>query len=193
MKLRRSLCSILFLLSLFCLLPAAHADSWLPPKPSVTYESLNGDARFIVTASPRSNALIACHGAALIKSNGSEWRQLWNKSLQNQLSPVTAVVANGGWRIVTFDNYYSVGFGDEVIVFYNETGDLIKKYSLEDLLSKEELDRVPRSVSSRWWRNRVHLDEALGLLIVDVVQSYGDKRSIKSISFDLGNGGILSP
>ena len=116
-----------------------------------------------------------------------------DKPLQNRLSPVTAVVANGGWRIVTFDNYYSVGFGDEVIVFYNETGDLIKKYSLEDLLSKEELDRVPRSVSSRWWRNRVRLDDTLGVLSVDVVQSYGDKRSIKSISFDLGNGGILSP
>ena len=167
MRLRDSLFSLFFLLTLICLLPAAHADSWLPPKPSVTYESLNGDARFIVTASPRSNALIACHGAAWIKNNGSEWRQLWDKPLQNRLSPVTAVVANGGWRI--------------------------KKYSLEDLLSKEELDRVPRSVSSRWWRNRVHLDEALGLLIVDVVQSYGDKRSIKSISFDLGNGGILSP
>ena len=36
------------------------------------------------------------------------------------------------------------------------------------------------------------LDEALGVLTVDVVQSYADKRSIKSISFDLGNGGILS-
>ena len=193
MKLRRSLCSILFLLSLFCLLPAAHADSWLPPKPSVTYESLNGDARFIVTASPRSDSLIACRAAAWLKSSGSEWRKLWDKPLQNRLSPVTAVVANGGWRIVTFDNYYSVGYGDEVIIFYNETGDLIKKYALEDLLSKEELDRVPRSVSSRWWRSQVRLDEALGVLTVDVVQSYADKRSIKSISFDLGNGGILSP
>ena len=86
-----------------------------------------------------------------------------------------------------------MGYGDEVIVFYNETGDLIKKYALEDLLSNEELDPVPRSVSSRWWRSRVRLDEPLGVLTVDVVQSYGDKRSIKSISFDLGNGRILSP
>ena len=192
MRLRYPLCLVVFVLGLFCLLPAAYADSWLPPKPSVTYESLNGDARFIVTASPRSDSLIACRGAAWIKSSDNEWRQLWDKPLQNRLSPVTAVVANGGWRIVTFDNYYSVGYGDEVIVFYNETGDLIKKYALEDLLSKEELDRVPRSVSSRWWRSQVRLDEALGVLTVDVVQSYADKRSIKSISFDLGNGGILS-
>ena len=192
MRLRYPLCLVVFVLGLFCLLPAAYADSWLPPKPSVTYESLNGDARFIVTASPRSDSLINCRGAAWIKSSDSEWRQLWDKPLQNRLSPVTAVVANGGWRIVTFDNYYSVGYGDEVIVFYNETGDLIKKYSLENLLSKEELDRVPRSVSSRWWRNRVHLDEALGVLIVDAVQSYGDKRSLKSISFNLADGGILS-
>lgn len=193
MRLRYSLSLVVFVLGLFCLLPAAYADSWLPPKPSVTYESLNGDARFIVTASGRTNSLVGCRGALLVKNDGGQWHQLWDKPLQNRLSPVTAVVANGGWRIVTFDNYYSVGYGAEVIVFYNEAGDLIKKYSLEDLLSKEELDRVPRSVSSRWWRNRVRLDDTLGVLSVDVVQSYGDKRSIKSISFDLGNGGILSP
>ena len=193
MKLRRSLCSIFFLLSLFCLLPAAHADSWLPPKPAVTYESSAGDARFTVTASGRTNSLVGCRGTLLVKNDDSQWHQLWDKPLQNPLAPVRAVVADGGWRVITFDNYYSAGYGDEAIVFYSETVDLIRKYSLEVLLSKEELDRVPRSVSSRWWRNRVRLDDTLGVLSVDVVQSYGDKRSIKSISFDLGNGGILSP
>ena len=193
MRLRYPLCLVVFVLGLFCLLPAAYADSWLPPKPSVTYESLNGDARFIVTASGRTNSLVGCRGTLLVKNDDSQWHQLWDKPLQNSLSPVTAVVADGGWRVITFDNYYSAGYGDEVIVFYSETGDLIRKYSLEALLSKEELARVPRSVSSRWWRSQVRLDEALGILIVDVVQSSADKRFIKSISFNLADGGVLSP
>jgi hypothetical protein len=193
MQLRYPLCLVVFVLGLLCLLPAAHADSWLPPKPSVTYESAAGDARFTVTTSGRTNSLVGCRGTLLVKNDDSQWHQLWDKPLQNPLAPVRAVVADGGWRVITFDNYYSVGYGDEVIVFYNETGDLIKKYSLEDLLSKEELDRIPRSVSSRWWRSQVRLDEPLGVVTVDVVQSSADKRSLKSISFDLGNGRVLSP
>ena len=193
MRFHYLLCSALVLFSLFCLLPAAHADSWLPPKPSATYESAAGDARFTVTTSGRTDSLVACRGTLLVKSDNNQWRQLWDKPLQNPLSPVSAVVADGGWRVITFDNYYSAGYGDESIVFYSETGDLIRKYSLEVLLSKEELDRVPRSVSSRWWRGRIRLDEALGILTVDVVQSSADKRSLKSISFNLADGRVFSP
>ena len=193
MKLRRSLCSIFFLLSLFCLLPAAHADSWLPPKPSVTYESSAGDARFTVTTSGRTDSLAGCRGTLLVKSDNNQWRQLWDKPLQNPLSPVTAVVADGGWRVITFDNYYSAGYGDEAIVFYDEVGDLIRKFSLEALLSTTELNRIPRSVSSRWWRSRIRLDETLGTLTIDVAQSYADKNSVKSVSFNLADGKVLSP
>ena len=71
MRLRYPLCLVVFVLGLFCLLPAAYADSWLPPKPSVTYESLNGDARFIVTASGRTNSLVGCRGTLLVKNYGA--------------------------------------------------------------------------------------------------------------------------
>jgi hypothetical protein len=193
MRFHYLLCSVFVLLGLFCQLPAAHADSWLPPKPSVTYESAAGDARFIVTTSGRTDSLAGCRGTLLVKNGDNQWRQLWDKPLQNQLSPVTAVVADGGWRVITFDNYYSAGYGDEVIVFYNEVGELIRKYSLEALLSAAELNRIPRSVSSRWWRSRIRLDEALGTLTIDVAQSYADKHSVKSVSFNLADGKVLSP
>ena len=101
-----------------------------------------------------------------------------------------------GWRVVTFDNYYSVGYGEEVIVFYDEQGKLLKKYSLEALLSPMELGQVSRSVSSRWWRKAAVIDEALGLLKVQVGLNQGEHGRIaatKTISFNLLDGEILTP
>lgn len=178
------------------LVPVAHADSWMPPKPSVTYESETRDARFIVTTSTRQDILYASSGALYVRKSGTgdaEWLRIWNKTLQNQVSPVTALVANGGWRVITFDNYYSVGYGAEVIVFYDEKGDLLKKYSLESLLSDTELSQVPRSVSSRWWRSKAEIDETLGLLKVEVTLRHGDAPAKKPISFNLLNGEMITP
>lgn len=181
--------------ALFCFNSVAQADSWLPPKPSVTYESAVKDARFVVTASARSSSLAASQGSLEIYSAAGGWSMVWRKTLQNQLSPVTALVANGGWRVVTFDNYYSVGFGDEVIVFYDESGNLLKKYSLESLLTESELAQVSRSVSSRWWRKAVRIDESLGLLLVEIGLNSGSPTHplVKPISFNLLDGARLSP
>lgn len=178
------------------LIPAAHADSWMPPKPSVTYESKARDARFIVTTSGSPNLIHASSGTLYVIKTGSrdaDWLRIWHKPLQNQLAPVTALVANGGWRVITFDNYYSAGYGDEVIVFYDEKGDLLKKYPLEALLSDAELKQVPHSISSRWWRSKAEIDETLGLLKVVIALGHNNTPAIKSISFNLVNGEMISP
>ena len=193
---RHYFCFAALLIVFGCLSPTAHADSWMPPKPTATYESSALDARFVVTSSGRPDTLFACSGALYVKRSqvaGAEWSKLWDKPLQNQLSPVTALVANGGWRVVTFDNYYSVGFGEEVIVFYDEEGNLLKKYSLEALLSEKELSQVSRSVSSRWWRSKVEIDEPLGVLKVEIGLNQAKKKLTKFISFNLLNGELLTP
>lgn len=177
----------------------AHADSWLPPKPIVTYESAAKDARFTVTTQLSQTSLASCSGTMSVNKGSADkamWIEIWRQPLQNQVSPVTALVADGGWRVVTFDNYYSVGYGDEVIVFYDENGALLKKYSLEALLSPTELGQVSRSVSSRWWRKAAVMNDALGLLSVEIGLNQGDQiRTVttKTISFNLLDGEILSP
>lgn len=177
----------------------AHADSWLPPKPIVTYESAAKDARFTVTTQLSQTSLASCSGTMSVNKGSADkamWIEIWHQPLQNQVSPVTALVADGGWRVVTFDNYYSVGYGDEVIVFYDEKGALLKKYSLEALLSPTELGQVSRSVSSRWWRKAAVMNDALGLLSVEIGLNQGDQiRTVttKTISFNLLDGEILSP
>ena len=184
---------ILFMV-LSALLPTAYADSWLPPKPESIYESAAKDARFIVTATTHPGSLLASSGAVYIKQPGTDsadWIKRWEAPLQNL--PVTALIANGGWRVITFDSWYSAGFGDEVIVFYDETGALLKKHSLESLLSATELKKVPHSVSSRWWRTKASINETLGLLKVEVAQSQDKQRSTKPLVFDLLNGEVITP
>ena len=199
MRLLRYFCSLALVAACFGFSAIAQADSWLPPKASVTYESIAKDARFTVTVNLNPAGLASCSGTMSVNKGSIDnaiWIEVWRQPLQNQLSPVTALVANGGWRVVTFDNYYSAGYGDEVIVFYDEQGALLKKYSLESLLSPTELGQVSRSVSSRWWRRAARIDETLGILKIEVGLNQGEQgRSVvtKAISFNLLDGGILSP
>lgn len=199
MRIVRLFCSLTLLTVCLGLSGVAHADSWLPPKASVTYESAAKDARFTVTTKVSPASLASSSGAMSVSKSTDDkvsWVEIWHQPLQNQLSPVTALVANGGWRVVTFDNYYSVGYGEEVIVFYDEQGNLLKKYALEALLSPLELGQVSRSVSSRWWRKAAVIDEALGLLKVQVSLNQGEHGRIaatKTISFNLLDGEILTP
>ena len=199
MNFLRHFCCLALLTVCFGFSAVAHADSWLPPKPTVTYESVAKDARFTVTTKVSPASLASCSGTMSVNKGSADkaiWIELWRQPLQNQLSPVTVLVANGGWRVVTFDNYYSVGYGEEVIVFYDEQGNLLKKYSLEALLSATELGQVSRSVSSRWWRRAAVMDDALGLLKIQVGLNYGEQGrtvAIKHLSFNLQDGELLTP
>lgn len=194
----------LFLAALFWLTLAAdlatvRADSWLPPPVEKIYESAAQDARLIVTVlDKKTDSLFRSRGLLQLKDSAAEsgWRTRWNEPLQNPLSPLTVLVSDGGWRVITLDNYYTVGFGDEVVVFYDENGKLLKKYSLEMLLQEKDMARIPRTVSSRWWRKKAWIDEALGLLKVEVSLRAAAEQAKASealiLSFQLTDGSILS-
>ena len=46
----------------------------------------------------------------------------WDFSLVNEVSPVSALVSSKGDYVVTFDNWHSVGYGDDVVVIYRSDG-----------------------------------------------------------------------
>ncbi len=71
-------------------------------------------------------------------------------ALQNPVSPTDALVTNSGF-LVTFDNWHNLGYGKAVAI-YGPKGRLIQAYSLEQLYAPDRLSKIPRSVSSRWWR-----------------------------------------
>lgn len=92
-------------------------------------------------------------------------------TLVNPVSPLNALVADDGY-FVTLDNWHNVGYGKAVAI-YAPSGKLVRGYELADLYPKEKLEKIPRSVSSRYWRcapvhfvereqKSVYVPEALG-------------------------------
>jgi len=145
-----------------------YADTWQPPTIK-TYFSQNGKymIKVIPTEYPdkywdwkqskekkkyskSDTTLIPCH-AILYHIYKNDTIHIWNKPLVNRVAPISAIVANDGSSIATFDNWSNLGYGNDVFVIYNENGELINKYELE-FFSPFDIDDYMISVSSIWWR-----------------------------------------
>jgi len=106
-------------------------------------------AKFIKTVTEKDTTLIPCHGK-LFCITGTDTALVWERKLINKICPVSAIVSNDGSSITTFNNWFSNGYGENVMVVYNENGDLKKTYSLEEI-SPYSLNDYFRSISSIWW------------------------------------------
>jgi hypothetical protein len=73
-------------------------------------------------------------------------------ALQNPVAPVDVLLSSRGY-LLTFDNWHNVGYG-KVVAIYRPTGELVRSYELEALYLAKQLETIPTSVSSRWWRCR---------------------------------------
>jgi mono/diheme cytochrome c family protein len=93
---------------------------------------------------------------------------VWEADLSNDVSPVHALVARDGQYVVTFDNWHSRGHGDNVVVIYGPKGQQIKKFGLLDFVDSALEQRLPLSVSSRWWGQGHRLDEKAGVVVLKV-------------------------
>ena len=136
----------------------AKTDSWLPPKVE-TYYSRNREYKLIVTPKltpskyyryssknnkhPKSKRIlrkkekfmqmiIPCT-AELYKRSETGSILIWKKPLLNDVCPVYAIVASDGSSVVTFDNWHSMGYGENVFVVYDENGEAKKSYELEEI------------------------------------------------------------
>jgi len=98
----------------------------------------------------KDTTIILCH-AIFNKIESSDTIEIWNKKIVNPIMPVQVIVANDGKSMVTFDNWSSMGYGPEVMVIYDEFGELVNKYQLEDISPFPTIDYL-KSVSSIWWR-----------------------------------------
>lgn len=84
---------------------------------------------------------------------------IWTADLDNNVSPVDALVADSGRVVVGFDNWHEVGYGPNVMSVYGEDGKLRFRHSLEELMAAEQLKKLSPSTSSRPWRRGRWLDE----------------------------------
>ena len=126
------------------------ADRWLAP--SVTTVS-SSSGRYFVRVIP--GGVYGDEGnarAEFYEQRVLNHRMTATVRLVNRVAPVDALLSNAGY-LMTFDNWHGAGYGP-VVAIYGPTGSLISAYRLEQLYRQTQLEQLPRSVSSRWWRCR---------------------------------------
>jgi YD repeat-containing protein len=190
------------------------ADSWALPTPKQYYSANN---RFYIEVIPRKLASQSryfkdkvdrkepagspqgekdnyCKGIFYRQTDDGKYEKVWVAPLSNDVAPVSALVSDGGQYVVTFDNWHAVGYGDNVVVIYGSDGKIIRKLALTDIVPAESLSTLPRSVSSIWWGGHHYLDEARGLLVLQVVKNGGrafnEGAEYREVGIELKTGAL---
>lgn len=198
------------------LVTSAFADSWLPPSVQ-SYSSANGQWKLTVyprgltnqqnyfqdkvDGKPNAGGIPGDTQASPIghmeHRQGARWQTAWKAPLVNDVAPVEAVVSNDG-LVVTFDNWHSMGWGDDAVVIYAADGSQVRKFGLSAFLPKHYINAVPRSVSSIHWRGEPRIDESARELVIPVVVpsvdedvAYTDKERFVDVRFLLADGSLV--
>jgi hypothetical protein len=199
---------------LFAALPSS-GDTWSPAT-RTSYLSPDKGTRFTVV--PRelkdrlsyfSDKVDGKHAAGqqpggtpqalgiLERRSGNAWTKIWQVPLVNDVAPVSALVANGGGHVVTFDNWHSVGFGDDVVVIYRGDGSLVRSLKLTDILPEDYVRALPTSVSSKWWGGEHVLSRDRQQVVLKVVVPSADNpagpppRGYIDARIDLATGAVM--
>ena len=109
--------------------------------------------------------------------------------LVNEVSPVNALISGDGRYVVTFDNWHNAGYGDDVVVIYRSDGTLVRKFGLEDLFTKGDIQTFKRTTSSIWWGQDHYVDDKKEILYLKA----GDKERVREVTIDLKTGNPLEP
>jgi hypothetical protein len=130
------------------------------------------------------------------RSDGTHFKKV-EFPLVNEVSPVAALVSNDGRFVVTFDNWHSVGYGDDVVVIYRTTGDLVRKFALQDLLTEGDIEILPHSTSSIWWGGDHYVDDAKNMLVLKIVSNrkspWEGGTLFHELNIDLATGNPKEP
>ena len=146
----------------------ALADDWGAPQPRI-FASPYGQFAFKVIPDDRANGnslTPPTRGVLFTLDTKGNDRVVWEKPLVN--TPLQVHVADSGGYVVTIDTHANAG-GPHSLVVYGPKGAVVADFALEDLLTKEEIDKhVTRSVSSRWWAEgaEVSIDAERKLTVV---------------------------
>jgi len=107
-----------------------------------------------------------CWARLLRKLAGGKEEVVWTADLDNNVSPVSVLVADSGRVVVCFDNWHEVGYGPNVMAVYGEDGKLRFRHSLEELMAADQINKLSPSTSSRHWRRGRWLDEEADQVIL---------------------------
>jgi TonB family protein len=196
---------------------SANADQWALPKVEKYYST---DKAYYIEVTPkklesqlayfedkvngRENAGAVkgvkdnrARGAFYFRQTNGMYLQKSEFPLVNEVSPVSAIVSSRGDYFVTFDNWHSAGYGDDVVVIYRSSGEMVKKFGLSDFLTEGDIETLSRSVSSIWWGGEHYFDDSKGLLVLTIVSgsmdAKTDSRKAFAVRIDLATGRLIEP
>ena len=122
-------------------------------------------------------------------------RERWKIKLVNEVSPVDILVSNEGDYVITFDNWHNVGYGNDVVVIYDAAdGKLVKNLGLSDFLTDSDIENLPRTSSSIWWRGKHFIETPEKRLVLRVTKGRppSEKESnYFQVRVDLSTGSVL--
>lgn len=119
-------------------------------------------------------------------------KKVWKIQLDNEVTPVSALVSNNGDYVITFDNWHGIGYGDNVVAIYSGlTGKLIRKLGLSDFLTESDIYNLPASTSSIHWHGTHQIDYDKKQLILKVVKPGKSKGLYFDVRIDLTTGAVL--
>ena len=189
------------------------ADSWALPTPKQYYSEnkryyieiiprvLESDLKFFEDKVAKKEPAGSkpgvkdnyCKGVFYRQVEGGKFEKVWESRLSNDVAPTHAIVSDGGEYVVTFDNWHSVGFGDNVVVIYEPGGKMVRKMGLPDFVAPDA--NLPRSVSSIWWGGKHYIDEKNLRLVLKILSKWSmdpdDKPEYKDVLVDLRTGELI--
>lgn len=138
-----------------------------------------------------------CKGSLYTFGEDGNYQSVWSIRLINDVAPVKAIVSNSGNYVATFDNWL-VESGKDVVHLYGPEGKFIRKYSLEDIMTPEEVEEITHSVGSRYEAGDHYFDEengTLNLKVVKEVRPVGmrmlDREVHRQVRIDLKTGSVI--
>ena len=132
--------------------------------------------------------------AVLEKWVENAYQQVWRKSLVNKFSPESALVSAADGSFVTFDEWGESGNGSNVIVIYDGSGELVRRLSLSDILSEEEMKNLPRTWSTMYWGGHHILTEGDSIIVLRVAANNEldqDKRKYRDLKLRMVDGSVV--
>jgi hypothetical protein len=127
---------------------SALADSW--PSPTVqSSSSPNGE--FLLRVVPSEDWGNKKALAIVFSFEGTKYTQKSTFNMTNEISPSKVLITDFGTTF-SFDNWGELGLG-YVVVVYSAGGDILNKYTLNQLYDEDAIRKIKQSVSSVWWRD----------------------------------------
>ncbi len=131
------------------------------------------------------------------KTGAGVWEPVWAGPLENHVAPVSALVADNGRYVVTFDNWHSVGRGENVIVIYGPDGSLVRSMALTELLPETYVSALSHSVSSTKWMQDAEIAAEAPKLKLDIYvpgsDPYGESQETVTFWIELEDGSVDLP